>query len=56
MDRLGAGWSQPLEDYMAALTEAGLAVTALKEPVPEEPSRWGRIPLFLWLKARPFPA
>lgn len=50
-----AGWSQPLEAYMAAVTEAGLAVTALKEPVPEAPSRWGRIPLFLWLKARPFP-
>lgn len=50
-----AGWSQPLEAYMAALTQAGFAVTALKEPVPEEPSRWTRIPLFLWLKARPFP-
>lgn len=51
-----AGWSQPLEAYMAALTEAGFAVTRLKEPVPGEASRWTRIPLFLWLKAQPFPA
>ena len=51
-----AGWSQPLEAYMAALTEAGFAVTQLKEPVPGEASRWARIPLFLWLKAQPFPA
>jgi hypothetical protein len=32
-----AGWSQPLENYMAHL------------------ERWSRIPLFLWLKARPLP-
>lgn len=52
-----AGWSQPLEAYMAALTDAGLAVTALKEPIPEKSrQRWSRMPLFLWLKARPFPA
>lgn len=54
-----AGWSQPLEAYAAALEEAGLAITALREPVPDlgegrahlEP--WTRVPLFLWLKARP---
>lgn len=51
-----AGWSQPLETYMAALAGEGLAVTEIKEPVPEGPSSWHRIPLFLWLKARPFPA
>jgi SAM-dependent methyltransferase len=52
-----AGWSQPLEAYMAALTDAGLAVTALKEPIPENiTERWSRMPLFLWLKARSFPA
>ena len=52
-----AGWSQPLEAYMAALSEAGLAVTAIKEPIPESTrKRWRRIPLFLWLKARPLPA
>jgi SAM-dependent methyltransferase len=53
-----AGWSQPLEAYMAALTEAALAVTELREPVPSGGGRkrWKRLPLFLWLKARPFPA
>lgn len=53
-----AGWSQPLQDYMAAFAGAGLAVTALSEPVPATPARkhWHRLPLFLWLKARPFAA
>jgi len=31
-----AGWSQPLEDYVAALEGAGLAITSLREPVPDE--------------------
>ena len=54
-----AGWSQPLQHYMAALEDAGLAVTSLREPVPDpNPAwlhmrRWERIPLFLWLKACP---
>jgi SAM-dependent methyltransferase len=54
-----AGWSQPLENYMAALEGAGLAVTSLREPVPDvsearpHMKRWSRVPLFLWLKARP---
>jgi hypothetical protein len=52
-----AGWSQPLEDYVAALEGAGLAITSLREPVPDEPvpdrlKQWARVPLFLWLKAR----
>jgi SAM-dependent methyltransferase len=52
-----AGWSQPLEDYVAALEAAGLAITSLREPVPDEISedrlkQWARVPLFLWLKAR----
>jgi SAM-dependent methyltransferase len=52
-----AGWSQPLEDYMAALEAAGFAITSLREPVPDETSedrlkQWARVPLFLWLKAR----
>ncbi len=52
-----AGWSQPLEAYMAAIAGAGLAVTQIKEPVPDSTrQRWRRIPLFLWLKARSFPA
>src|SRR5580700_4881003 len=57
-----AGWSQPLENYMVALEGAGLAVSALREPIPDaneasaHVQRWSRIPLFLWLKARPLPA
>lgn len=52
-----AGWSQPLEDYMAALEAAGLAITGLREPIPDAADtdqlrQWSRIPLFLWLKAR----
>ena len=51
-----AGWSQPLEDYVAALEGAGLAITSLREPVPDETSedhlkQLTRVPLFLWLKA-----
>ncbi len=54
-----AGWSQPLEDYAAALEAAGLAITSLREPRPDLARgrdhllRWTRMPLFLWLKARP---
>jgi SAM-dependent methyltransferase len=53
-----AGWSQPLESYMTALESAELAVTSLREPVPDtgdkgsHMARWSRVPLFLWLKAR----
>jgi len=56
-----AGWSRPLEDYMSALEDEGFAVSALREPVPDTRSawthfkQWTRIPLFLWLKARPLP-
>jgi SAM-dependent methyltransferase len=56
-----AGWSQPLENYVAALEAAGFAVSALREPIPAvtgaftHMERWTRIPLFLWLKARPLP-
>jgi SAM-dependent methyltransferase len=54
-----AGWSRPLEAYAAALEDAGFAITSLREPVPQvgdersHMRRWTRIPLFLWLKARP---
>lgn len=54
-----AGWSQPLEGYAAALEAAGLAITTLREPFPhlgdntQHLQKWTRIPLFLWLKARP---
>lgn len=53
------GWSQPLQNYAAALEQAGLAITSIKEPVPDPKStpdrlkNWQRLPLFLWLKARP---
>jgi SAM-dependent methyltransferase len=54
-----AGWSYPLEAYGIALEEAGLAITSLREPVPDlddgrnHMAPWLRMPLFLWLKARP---
>jgi SAM-dependent methyltransferase len=53
-----AGWSQPLSAYAAALAGAGLAITAIVEPLPdlavggERMRPWTRLPLFLWLKAR----
>ena len=56
-----AGWSQPLESYMAALEGAGFAICELREPIPDAGAawahmqRWARIPLFLWLKARLLP-
>jgi len=56
-----AGWSQPLESYVTALESAQLAVTSLREPVPDtgdkcsHMERWSRVPLFLWLKARLLP-
>ena len=54
-----AGWSMPLEAYARALEDASLAITSLREPVPQvsdvwkHMQRWTRIPLFLWLTARP---
>jgi len=56
-----AGWSQPLETYMAALENVGLAITSLREPVPDtadkgsHTERWNKVPLFLWLKAKSLP-
>ena len=56
-----AGWSMPREAYATALEDAGFAIISLREPVPDAGSEWShmeqqywtRIPLFLWLKARP---
>lgn len=53
-----AGWSQPLEDYVTAFEKAGLGITSLREPIPAQPvedflKQALRLPLFLWLKARP---
>jgi SAM-dependent methyltransferase len=55
-----AGWKQPLEAYAVALESAGLAITSLREPLPDlaihpRLRRWTQMPLFLWLKARPLP-
>ncbi len=56
-----AGWSMPLEHYATALENAGFAITSLREPVPDDAAgrtqlqQWARVPLFLWLKARPLP-
>ncbi len=56
-----AGWSQPLESYMAALENVGLAIASLREPVPDTTDkgshmeRWKKIPLFLWFKVIPLP-
>lgn len=51
-----AGWSHPLQDYVAALSRAGLAICALNEPRPADRAehdqsiaRWRRLPLFLWM-------
>ncbi|MFO1107505.1 MAG: class I SAM-dependent methyltransferase [Amaricoccus sp.] len=53
-----AGWSQPIEAYALALEGAGFTIAALREPRPDPGAdarldRWRRLPLFLWLKARP---
>jgi 2-polyprenyl-3-methyl-5-hydroxy-6-metoxy-1,4-benzoquinol methylase len=47
-----AGWSMPLESDGRALEDAGLAITSLREPVPQvgdvwkHMQRWTRIPYF----------
>lgn len=54
-----AGWSQPLEAYAAALESAGLAITSLREPLPDTGhgrdhlKPWTQVPLFLWMETRP---
>lgn len=49
------GWTYTLEDYAAALTEAGFMVERMHEPQPRGEGarldRWRRIPLFLMLRA-----
>jgi hypothetical protein len=46
---------------MAALETVGLAITLLREPVPDTAARgshmerWNKVPPFLWLKARSLP-
>jgi SAM-dependent methyltransferase len=55
-----AGWSHPLQDYAAALSAAGLGITAMREPRPRLCDRavaaltqWQRLPLFLWINSTP---
>lgn len=44
-----------MEGYALALEEAGLAITSLREPLPEHGDKLDhRVPLFLWLKSAPF--
>src|ERR1700737_2008 len=56
-----AGWSQPLESYIASLENVGLAITSLREPTPDtadegsQMEHWKKVPLFLWLKVRSLP-
>src|SRR6266404_7973911 len=38
-----AGWSRPLEAYATALEDAGLAITSLREPVPDSGEGWSRM-------------
>ena len=58
LDRSSRTRNFGLENYMAALENAGFAISALREPIPAvtgaftHMERWTRIPLFLWLKAR----
>jgi SAM-dependent methyltransferase len=57
-----AGWSHPLQDYAAALNQAGLAITDIREPRPAAAGngnaaleRWQRLPLFLWINSTQLP-
>lgn len=54
------GWSCQLEVYSRALERAGLAIEALREPVPADGiqpprRRWRRVPQFLQLRCRRAP-
>lgn len=44
------GWTYTLEDYARALEDAGCAMKRVREPQGEG-ARWGRLPLFLMLRA-----
>jgi SAM-dependent methyltransferase len=49
------GWDRPMEEYFAALFEAGFVVDAFSEPRPSTNegryARWHRIPMFMFLRA-----
>jgi SAM-dependent methyltransferase len=45
-------WCYPLEAYARAFEDAGLLIEALREPPdPRAPTRWERLPNFLYLRA-----
>jgi SAM-dependent methyltransferase len=41
----------PLQDYVAALEAAGLAIEAIREPADPAGGRWARVPMFLMWRA-----
>ncbi len=49
------GWTRPMQDYFAALFDAGLVVDLVREPVPSTREgrleRWHRVPMFLHIRA-----
>jgi SAM-dependent methyltransferase len=45
------GPAYPLQDYVAALEAAGLAIEALREPADPAGGRWARVPMFLMWRA-----
>jgi ubiquinone/menaquinone biosynthesis C-methylase UbiE len=45
------GPAYPLQDYVAALEGARLAIEALREPADPEGGRWARVPMFLMWRA-----
>lgn len=49
------GWVRPMQDYFAALFEAGFVVDLVREPVPTTHEgrleRWHRVPMFLHIRA-----
>ena len=60
LDMRFAGWRRPMSDYVAALSDAGLAITAMAEPAPDPDHpktatlpHGAPLPVFLWLEARP---
>lgn len=49
------GWVRPMQDYFAALFDAGFVVDLVREPVPSARQgrleRWHRVPMFLHMRA-----
>jgi hypothetical protein len=48
------GWTYPLQDYAAALEDAGFAIQTIREPQPASDShyqQWRDLPLFMNVRA-----